>query len=100
MTNVITARQIRNWAQEIATIINNRYAVSGESKIFEHDFTVGNDVFTATVSYKCDVHTDEGTCYAPSSWWVDDERTTIERVTDGNGNACPKLIDALEYWLN
>jgi hypothetical protein len=101
MTNVITAKQIREWAQQIAYYISKEYTPTGESGIFEHGIDVGNEGgFTATVDYQCFTRSDEGTQWASPSWWIEDERTTIDRVTDTNGKSRPELAEALQYWLS
>lgn len=100
MTNVITAQQIKNWATVIANKVNE-YATHGECVTFDNELNLGNgNIITATVNYWCDVRKDEGTCYAPPSWWIESDKTTVVAVSDFNGDEYPELAEALEWWLN
>jgi hypothetical protein len=95
--NTITNKQIHQWAKEIATIINYGCGSDGESKDFEHDFWINDDeAFTASISYRADIGTDDE-C---NSWWKYSEHTSINSVTDGDGNPIKDVACLLEQMLN
>jgi hypothetical protein len=96
MTNIITRTQLNQWVKEIASIINYGCGSDGESKDFSHDFWIKDEVFTANISYRADVGTDDEF----NSWWKYSEHTYINDVTDGNGNSRIEIARALEERLN